>query len=323
MENKIMLEVIEWVEHNPNLLMWKFPDEDKEIKNGAQLTVRESQKAMLLNEGKLADIFGPGRHGLSTKNIPILSTLKGWKYGFESPYKADIYFFNTQQFINLRWGTPAPILMRDPQFQQVRVRAFGIYNIRISDIATFFREYAGTYHAINVSELESQLRDFIAPKFGEVLSQAGISVMDVAGNLTELSKRVEPYLKPYFAQLGFELTQFAISSVTLPDEVNEFYDKVTNMNMVQDMNKFQQFNIANAIGQPGSGMSDGAQTGMMMGMAMNAMQQMQTQQNNIQPQAPAADDLTSKLIKLKSLFDNGLIEEAEYKAKKEELLNSL
>jgi len=321
MDKKIMLEVIEWVEHNPNLLMWKYPDDDKEIKNGAQLTVRESQMAMLLNEGKLADVFGPGRYELSTKNVPILSTLKGWKYGFESPYKADVYYFNTQQFINLRWGTPAPILMRDPQFQQVRVRAFGIYNIRIADVPTFFRQYAGTYRSIHVSELETQLRDFIAPKFGEVLAQAGLSVMDVAGNVTELSRRMEPLLKPYFAELGFGLTQFMISSVTLPEEVSEFYDKMTNMNMVQDMNKYQQFNMANAIGQPGTEMAQGTQAGMMMGMAMNAMHQMQ--QNPVAQPAPAqsqTDELTVKLTKLKTLFDSGLITEDEYKQKRSDLL---
>lgn len=318
-----MLEVIEWVEHNSNLLMWKFPDSDKEIKNGAQLTVRESQQAMLLNEGQMADIFGPGRHQLSTKNVPVLSTLKGWKYGFESPYKADVYFFSTRQFINLRWGTPAPIMMRDPQFQQVRVRAFGTYNIRIKDVARFFREYAGTYPAISVSELESQLRDFIAPKFGEVLSQAGISVMDVAGNVTELSARIEPMLAPYFEELGFELTRFMISSVTLPDEVSEFYDKMTSMNMVGDMNRFQQFNIANAIGQPGTEMAQGVQGGMMMGMAINAIQQSQAMQAGVQPQgsaAPAEDDVMGKLTKLKTLFENGLINQDEYDTKKKELL---
>ena len=135
------IEIIEAPTPDPNLLMWKYADEDQEIKNGAKLTVRETQHAMFLNEGQLADVFGPGLHTLSTENIPLLSRLKGWKYGFESPFKADIYFFNTHQFINNKWGTPAPILMKDPEFGQVRIRAFGSFDFKIADVATFFRQY--------------------------------------------------------------------------------------------------------------------------------------------------------------------------------------
>lgn len=313
------IEIIEWVEPDPNLLLSKFDDEDKEIKNGAQLTVRENQAVVFLNEGQLADVFQPGRHKLSTENIPILSRLRGWKYGFESPFKADVYFIVTRQFINLRWGTPAPILMRDPQFQQVRVRAFGTFNLRIADAGVFFKQYAGTYRQLTISELETQLRDFIAPKFGEVLAQANLSVMDVAGNNTELSKKVEPLLKPYFAELGIELTQFLVTSVTLPEEVTQYYDKVTGMNMVTDMNKYQQFNTANAVGEKGTAMHDATQQGAALAMMMNQVQQVQ--QNQSQP-TPAPDDVTAKLQKLKILFDNSLIDEAEYKAKKEELLKN-
>jgi membrane protease subunit (stomatin/prohibitin family) len=313
------IEIIEWVAHDPNLMMWKFRDEDKEIKNGAQLTVRESQSAMLLNEGQLADVFSPGRHQLSTENIPILSRLRGWKYGFESPFKADVYFFATHQFVNLKWGTPAPILLRDAQFGQVRVRAFGTYNVRIADVARFFRQYAGTYQQLTIRELELQLRDFIAPLFGEVLAQANIPVIEVAGNLSDLNRRIQPLVEPYFKDLGVEITQFAISSVTLPEEVTAHYDKITSMNMVTDMNKYQQFNMANAVGQQGTVINDGAMQGAMMATMMQAMQQQQAQP----APAPAADDITAKLQKLKTLFDSGLIDEADYKSKKEELLKSL
>jgi membrane protease subunit (stomatin/prohibitin family) len=310
------LEIIEWVEHDPNLLMWKFADTDKEIKNGAQLTVRESQAAMLLNEGALADVFQPGRHSLSTKNIPVLSSLKGWKYGFESPFKADVYFFNTNQFINLKWGTPAPILLRDPQFQQVRVRAFGNYSIRISDIPTFFRQYAGTYPVLTIMELEAQMRDYIAPLFGEVLAQAGISVLDIAGNVSELGKRIMPLLQPSFQTLGIELTNFVITSATLPEEVTTYYDKVTGMNMVTDMNKFQQFNTANAIGDKDTAAHNAMTQAMAMGMMMNAAQ-------NNTPAPPPAEDIPARLQKLKTLFEGGLIDEEEYKAKKADLLSKL
>lgn len=314
------IEIIEEITPDPNLLMWKFVDADKEIKNGAQLTVRESQAAMFLNEGQLADVFTAGRHKLNTENIPVLSRLKGWKYGFESPFKADIYFFNTRHFVNNKWGTPAPILMSDPKFGQVRVRAFGSFDIRINDVATFFRKYAGSFKQFTIFELQHELRDYIAPKFGEVLSNENITITDVAGNISELSKKIEPLLRPYFEQFGLELTQFMVTSVTLPDEVTAFYDKVTNMNMVTDMDKFTRFNTANAIGQPGTALNDATQTALAMGAMMSQVQQA----NHPPPNpVPPADDLTAKLQKLKTLFDNGLIDEQEYKSKKAELISQL
>lgn len=309
------IEIIEATTPDPNLLMWKYLDEDKEIKNGAKLTVRESQVALFLNEGQLADVFKPGLHSLSTENIPLISSLKGWKYGFNSPFKADIYFINTRQFVNNKWGTPAPILMNDPVFGQIRVRAFGTFDIQIKDIATFFRQYAATYKTFTIFELQYELRDFIAPKFGEVLAQENISITDVAGNISELSKKVTPFLKPYFEQFGIELITFTISSVTLPEEVLAHYDKITNMNMVTDMDKFSKFNTANAIGQKGTALNDATQNAMAMGIMMNQMQQ-----NN---QQPAQDDVSARLQKLKTLFENGLIDETEYKAKKAELIDKL
>ncbi|MBP1223122.1 SPFH domain-containing protein [Flavobacterium sp. 1355] len=308
------IEIIEATTSDPNLLMWKFHDEDKEIKNGAKLTVRESQHVLFLNQGQLADTFLPGMHTLSTENIPVLSRLKGWKYGFESPFKADIYFFNTHQFINNKWGTPAPILLNDPQFGQVRVRAFGSFDLKIVDVATFFRQYAGTYVQLTIFELQQQLRDFVAPKFGEVLANENISVTDVAGNITQLGRKIEPYLKPYFLQLGIELTQFVITSVTLPEEVTAHYDKITSMNMVTDMDKFTKFNTANAISEKGTTVHDATQNALAMGIMMNQMQQNKPE---------VKEDITSKLQKVKTLFDTGLIDEEEFKAKKAELLNLL
>ena len=309
------IEIIEATTPDPNLLMWKYPDEDKEIKNGAKLTVRESQVAVFLNEGILADVFQPGLHTLSTENIPIFSSLKGWKFGFNSPFKADVYFINTRHFVNNKWGTPAPILMKDPAFGQVRIRAFGTFDIQIKDFATFFRQYAATYQTFTIAELQYELRDFIAPKFGEVLANENISVTDVAGNISDLNKKIAPFLKPYFEQFGIELTSFTISSVTLPEEVLAHYDKITNMNMVTDMDKFTKFNTANAIGEKGTALNDATQNAMAMGMMMNQMQQ--------HNQAPQQDDITAKLQKLKALFENGLIDEAEYKTKKSELIEKL
>ncbi|MDR6944153.1 SPFH domain-containing protein [Mucilaginibacter pocheonensis] len=308
------IEIIESVTPDPNLLMWKFADADKEIKNGAALIVRESQLVLFLNEGKLADTFGAGKYALKTENIPILTRLKGWKYGFESPFKADIYFFNTHQFVNLKWGTPAPVLMRDPTFGQVRIRAFGTYNIRIADIKQFFREYAGTYPRLNIVELELQLRDFIAPKFAEVLAQANIPVVDAAGNISELNKKIQPLVEQYFTDLGLEVTQFTITSVTLPEEVLKHYDNVTGMNMVTDMNKFSQFSVASAMDKENSAMGDAARQAVAVGMIMK-------QTNPVTP--VPAEDIPARLKKLKELFEAQLITEAEYTAKKEELLKLL
>ncbi|NLU95451.1 SPFH domain-containing protein [Chitinophaga sp. Ak27] len=312
------IEVIESLTPDPNALMWKFADADKEIKNGAMLTVRESQHALLLNEGQLADVFPAGRHVLSTENIPVLTRLRGWKYGFESPFKADIYFFNTHQFVNLKWGTPAPVLMTDAVFGQVRIRAFGTYNVRITDVGRFFKEYAGTWPRLGITELELQLRDFIAPKFGEVLSLAKIPVVEAAANVPALNEKIQPLIQPYFTDFGLEVTRFTITSITLPEEVLKQYDKVTGMNMVTDMNKFSQYSIANAMDHERSDVGDGARQAVVLGMMSNMMNQGQAQNKP----APA-EDITERLRKLKTLFEAQLITEAEYTAKKEELLKLL
>jgi membrane protease subunit (stomatin/prohibitin family) len=314
------IEIIEATTADPNLLMWQFADEDKEIKNGARLTVRESQEAMLLNEGQLADVYKPGLHTLSTANTPILSRLKGWKYGFESPFKADLYFFNTHQFINNKWGTPAPILMKDPAFGNIRIRAFGSFDMRISDVATFFRQYAGSYKQLTIFELQQQLRDFIAPKFAEVLANEHIPVTEVAGNITALSNKIAPFLKPYFLQLGITLTQFIITSVSLPDEVTAHYDKMTNMQMVNDMDKFAQFNAANAIGEKGTALNDATQQAMALRLMVNPIPLASNSQNTL---SSTQDEMTAKLQKLKTLFEAGLIDETEYKDKKAELINQM
>lgn len=311
------IEIIEGATPDPNLLMWKYADEDKEIKNGAKLTVRESQVAVFLNEGQLADTFTPGLHTLHTENIPILSRLKGWKYGFSSPFKADVYFINTRQFVNNKWGTPAPVMMRDPEFGQVRVRAFGTFDIQISDIPTFVRQYAGSYQRFSIVELQYEFRDRIAPVFGEVLAQQHISVKDIAGNVSEVGKKIEPFLRPYFAQFGIDLIAFTITSVTLPEEVTAHYDKITNMNMVTDMDKYTRFNTAQAIGEKGTALNEATTNAIAMGMMMNQTQQTQATQQ------PAQEDITAKLQKLKMLFENGLIDEPEYKSKKAELIDKL
>ncbi|MDR2081723.1 MAG: SPFH domain-containing protein [Campylobacteraceae bacterium] len=305
-----LIEIIECVANNPNILMWKFPNNGCEIQNGAKLTVRESQQAILINEGAIADVFQSGLYTLKTESIPIFSKLKGWKYGFASPYKADIYFFSTHQFINNKWGTPTPVLIRDAEFGNIRVRAFGSFDIRISDPALFFRQYAGTYKELTIFELQAQLRDFIAPKFGEIISAQKIPVMEIAGNITELGKKIEPLIAPYFAQMGLTLTQFVITSVTLPDEVLKHIDSLTNMNMINDMKRYGEFQKAKAIGEKGNALNDALAQAAALGIMTN-----QTREDN-----KTGENITAKLKKLKELFENDLIDENEYKAKKAELL---
>lgn len=336
------LEVIEYVEDDKDVVLWKFPDKDREIKYGAQLTVRESQMALFLDEGQFADVYQPGRHRLITDNMPILTTIKSWKYGFESPFKADVYYISTRVFPALKWGTPNPIILRDPQFKQVRVKAFGTYFIRIKDPKVFFKQYAGTGHVVRISEIENHLRDIVSPKFAEAIAEAGVSVMDMVANYTELGAAILPILQQDLDDFGIELTKFQITSTSLPKKVEEFYDKMTNMNMVDDMNKFQQFQISNAIEKSAenpNGGNSGMDMGMGMGFAqmfMNQINQQKQQQNQTPPPPPPAPTPVQNAPKsmtreevidtLKSLGDlkaAGILTDEEFNAKKMELLARL
>lgn len=321
------IEVIDWVEPDQDTIMWKFPDKDANIKYGASLTVRESQTALFVDEGRIADLFEPGRFELITANVPVLTSLRNWDKGFKSPFKCDVYFFSTKVFTNLKWGTPNPVILRDPEFKQVRVKAFGTYFIRISDPVKFFREFSGTNRVLRLSEVEDRMRDIVAPKFAEALAEAGVSVMDLASNYSELGDKIAPILQVDFDPFGIELTKFQITSTSLPKEVEEFYDKMTNMNMVDDMTKFQQFQQANAIEKaaenPGGGASEGIGMGMGFGMAqMMANQQNAKEQAKNNP-AQTKEEILATLKELGSLKEAGILTDEEFDAKKKELLARL
>ncbi|MEM6725581.1 MAG: SPFH domain-containing protein [Bacteroidota bacterium] len=326
-----LIEVIEWVESGNDTVLWKFPDKDANIKYGAQLTVRESQTALFLDEGRFADLYEPGMHKLITENMPILTTLKSWKHGFDSPFKSDVYFLSTRQFSGLKWGTPNPVILRDPQFKQVRVKAFGTYFIRVNDPQKFFTEFAGTAPVLKISTVEDHLRDLVSPKFAEALAESGVSVLDMVSNYTELGDKIIPLLQDEFTPLGLELTKFMITSTSLPKEVEEFYDKMTNMNMVDDMNKFQQFQQANAIEKAAENPNGGAGDGVGLGLGLGLTQQMLNQQNQQQQQQnqPPAQKKESKqeilglLKELGGLKDAGILTEEEFNTKKAELLAKL
>jgi len=329
------IEVIDWVENDPDVILWKFPDKDANIKYGAQLTVRESQVAMFLDEGELADVYEPGRYELITQNMPVMTTLKNWDKGFKSPFLADVYFLTTRTFTNLKWGTQNPIIMRDPEFKQVRVKAFGTYFVRVKDPVMFMKQYAGTNSAVRISQIEASMRDIISPKFAEALAEAEVSVLDMVGQYSELGDKIAPLLQAEFEGFGLELVKFQITSTSLPKEVEEFYDKMTNMNMVDDMSKFQSFQQANAIEKaaenPGGGAGEGIGMGMGFGMANMMMNQQQKQNQpeatlNANPETPKAEtkeDIMSLLKQLGELKEAGVLTQKEFDAKKKELLARL
>ena len=330
-----LIEVIDYVEQDPRVVIHKFPDADANIKYDAQLTVRESQQALFLDQGRIADLFGPGQHRLVTDNLPILTTLRSWKMGFDSPFKADVYFISTRTFTGLKWGTPNPVILRDPEFKQVRVKAFGTYWLKVSDPKLFFREFAGTGKELRIDELEAALRDVVSPRFAEALAESGVSVMDMVGNYTELGDRIRPILQLDLNPLGVEIEKFQITSTSLPEEVEAFYDKMTNVNMVDDMAKFQQFQRANAIEEaaknPGGGAGEGIGMGMGFGLAQQMMNQQQTNANNATAaggnaaggKAQTREEIMDTLKQLGELKAAGVLTDEEFNSKKTELLGRL
>ena len=241
------IDVIEWVDATRNTLVWKFPREDNEIKNGAQLIVRESQAAVFLHEGELGDVFKPGRVELSTNNIPILTTLKSWKYAFGSPFKCDVYFVNTRQFIDQKWGTANPIMLRDKEFGPVRLRAFGNYTFAVTDPGQFIKTMAGTSPLLVSEDVSGQLRNMLVSRFADVLGTENIPALDLAARYDEMGDLLREKLQPDFNEYGITLSKFLIENISLPPAVEEALDKRTQMGVLGDMNKYTQFQAANAL----------------------------------------------------------------------------
>ena len=268
------IEVIEWLDETSNTLVYRFPVKDQEIKNGAQLIVRESQSAIFVSEGQIADLFPPGRYTLDGGNTPILSKLGAWKYGFNSPFKAEVYFVNTKQFTDLKWGTPNPVMMRDADFGMVRLRAFGIYTVRVSDPKAFIKEIAGTNARFVTEDIQGQLKRTLVGGFSDALAESKIAALDLASNYDELSKFTRDKLNDEFKTLGLELTKFVIENISLPQEVEAAMDKRTSMGVIGDVGRYTQFQAADAMrdaaqnpgGAAGTGVGLGA--GFAMGNAM-------------------------------------------------------
>ncbi len=261
------IDIIEWTDSSVDTMVYRFQRYGNEIKFGAKLTVRESQIAVFVSEGKIADILSPGMYELETKNLPILSTLQHWHHGFESPFKAEVYFFNTRQFVDLKWGTKNPIMMRDKEFNMVRLRTFGTYNIRIDDPAQFIREIVGTDGHFTVDEISSQLRNLIVTRYTDILGSADIPVLDLAGNQGQLGDLLTQRIAPEFKDYGLELTKVLVENISLPPAVEEALDKRTSMGMIGDLNKYIQFGAAESM-QNGSGGGTGSAIEMGLGFAM-------------------------------------------------------
>ncbi len=259
------IEVIEWLDNTGNTMLYRFPVRDQEIKNGAQLIVRESQSAVFVHEGQIADVFPPGRYTIDGGNTPILSKLGAWKYGFNSPFKAEVYFVNTKLFTDLKWGTPNPVMMRDSDFGMVRLRAFGIYSIRVSDPQAFIKEIAGTNAHFVTEDIEGQLRRTIVGGFSDALGESKIAALDLASNYDELGKFTRTKLTDEFKSYGFELAKFVIENISLPAEVEAAMDRRTSMGVLGDPGRYAQFQAADAMRDAAQNPGGGAGTGAGLG----------------------------------------------------------
>lgn len=273
---KQLIDVIQWNEPEQGELVYRFPMQDMEIQNGAQLTVRETEMAAFVDQGRIADVFGPGLHTLSTANLPLLTDLQSWRTGFESPFKSDIYFFSTRQQIDQKWGTQTPITMRDKEFGMVRLRGYGIYAYRIADPRAFFTQVTGTRGNYYAGELEGQLRDSIIGVMTQIFANSEFSFLDMTAHEAALAARIQEAAKPVFAALGLELTQFVVENLSLPEDLQRSLDQRIGMNMVGDIDQYAKFAAAQAMtlaaantsGAAGIGMGFG--TGTVLAQAMAA-----------------------------------------------------
>ena len=277
------IDVIEWTDDSRDTLSFRWPDEDREIKNGAQLVVRESQLVQFVAAGQFADLFGPGKYTLTTENIPILSTILGWKYGFQSPFKCDVYYLNTRLFTGNKWGTANPVMMRDPDFGVVRLRAFGTYDFRIVDAPRFLKEVAGTDQHFRLDEFQDTMRSRIVSVFTDALARAHVPVLDVAGRYAEMGEALLPVINPAVREkYGLEISSFILENVSVPPEVEQAIDKQGSMRAIGNLNDYVKYQMGLGMGQGGDGGAGAAPAQMAMGFAM-AQEMMRGMQGGMAP----------------------------------------
>jgi membrane protease subunit (stomatin/prohibitin family) len=342
---KQFIDVIEWVEDGDGVLAWRYPIADREIQYGAALTVRESQMAVFVNEGKVADVFGPGLHKLTTQTLPVLTYLKNWDKLFQSPFKSDVYFFSTRQQLDQRWGTTQPVSIRDKDFGAVRLRAFGNYGFRVTDPKLFHTEVSGTRDRYTAAELDGQLRAYLLQHISDAVASAGIPFLDLAANQVEFARQLREAVAPEFTKIGLALEAVTVQSVSLPEELQKILDQRIGMGMVgSDMGRFMQYQTAQAIpkmaegagsgsGIAGDAMGLGAGVALGQVLAQNLAQGLQggamggaaaAQAATAPAAAPMkADEIVAMLEKLGDLKAKGILTDEEFAAKKAELLAKL
>ena len=338
---KQFIDIIQWTETGDGTLAWRFPMADMEIQNGASLTVRESQMAVFVNEGQVADVFGPGMYKLTTQTLPVLTYLKNWDKLFESPFKSDVYFFSTRQQVDQKWGTPQPISIRDKDFGAVRLRAFGNYAYRVADPKKFHTEISGTRDIYSVQDLDGQLRGLVLQNISNAIAASGVPFLDLAANQIQFAQALASQLAPEFAKIGLQLDGMTVQSISLPEELQKILDQKIGMGMVgNDMGKFMQYQTAQAIpkfaegasqggGVAGDAMGLGAGVALGQVLAQNLAQGLQNNQGAGTPAAAPAvaaispADVMATLEKLGELKSKGILTQEEFDAKKTELLKKL
>lgn len=338
---KQFIDILQWTEEGDGTLAWRFPMRDLEIQNGGMLVVRESQMAVFVNEGQVADVFGPGTYKLTTQTLPVLTYLKNWDKLFESPFKSDVYFFSTRQQVDQKWGTPQPITVRDQDFGAVRLRAFGNYAFRVADPKLFHTEISGTREAYTVADLDGQLRGLVLQNISNAIAGSGVPFLDLAANQVMFADVLAKELQPAFAKIGLALETLTVQNVSLPEELQKILDQKIGMGMVgNDMGKFMQYQTAQAIpkfaenagnggGVAGDAMGLGAGVALGQVLAQNLQQGLQGAAAAQAAPAAAApvgvrpDEIMATLEKLGELKAKGILTQEEFDAKKAELLKKL
>jgi len=329
---KQFIDILQWNEDREGVLAWRYPMQDFEIQYGASLTVRESQMAVFVNEGKVADVFGPGMYKLTTQTLPVLTYLKNWDKLFESPFKSDVVFFSTRLQLGRRWGTAQPVTVRDAEFGMVRLRAYGVYSYQIADPCKFYREISGTREVYTVDDLEAQLRNMVVAAMSAALGGANVPFLDMAANQGLMSQRIGAELAPVFERYGVKLDNFTVENVSLPQELQKALDTRISMGMAGDLGKFTQYQTATSI--PLAAQNEGGVAGIGAGLAAGAAlgqtmaQGLAAGQGRPAPAAPAPAgqgeaDPVQRLQQLKALLDQELITQADYDAAKAEVLKKL
>ncbi|SOD02205.1 Membrane protease subunit, stomatin/prohibitin family, contains C-terminal Zn-ribbon domain [bacterium JGI 053] len=269
-----LIDIIQWLDETGDTMVWRFDGHDNEIKNGAQLIVRPGQAAVFVNQGQVADVFGPGRHELATQNLPLLSTILGWKYGFDSPFKAEVFFVATKQFTDQKWGTKAPVMLRDADFGPVRIRAFGTYVVRVVEPAKFIAQIVGTNGLFKTGDVDDQLRSLVTSRFVDAVAESKVAVLDLAARYDEIGAQIRTKMAADFSEWGVELTQFVIENIALPEEVEKALDKRSSMGVIGDLGRYTQFQAAESIPIAAANPGGPAGAGMGMGMGWAMGQQM-------------------------------------------------